>query len=296
MIEARRILITGGSGQVGTCLQALPWPDDIALVVPDLDSFDLTDPVSVARFIRENPLNAVVNAGAYTAVDKAESEPELAMAANGHGAKVLAQSAADQGLPIIQVSTDYVFDGSKDTPYGEDDPVAPLGIYGKSKLAGEKGVLESGARAIILRTAWVLSPHGHNFLKTMLRLAEERDTVSVVDDQIGNPTSAIDIANVLQSLILTMVDDPTRQTGIYHFTNAGETSWHGLAAHIFDRLNAEGHTAPALNAISTTDYPTPARRPANSRLDTSKITADFAVTPRSWQSAVDDILDILLKD
>lgn len=294
MTEPRKILITGANGQVGTCLQALPWPDDIALVMADIATFDLAKPDSIRRFMDDNPVNAIISAGAYTAVDKAESEPELAMAVNGIGPQVLAQCAADQGLPIIQISTDYVFDGAKDAPYVEDDPVAPLGVYGRTKLAGEQAVLSSGARAIILRTAWVLSPNGHNFIKTMLKLGAERDALSVVNDQIGNPTSAIDIANALQSLILTMVDDPTRQTGIYHFTNAGETSWHGLAAHIFARAKAAGRHTPVLSAIPTEQYPTPAQRPANSRLNTDKIGRDFAIVPQSWQSGVDEILDIIM--
>ncbi len=285
-----RILLTGGSGQVGSCLQSLSWPDHMAIDAPDSTAFNMADTAVMQTYMDSNVFGAIINCGAYTAVDKAESEPELAHAINGAAPGLLANHAARHDIPMLHVSTDYVFDGTKTAPYAEDDNVGPLGIYGQSKLAGEEAVRASNAQAIIVRTAWVLSPHGHNFLKTMVRLGADRDALSIVADQYGNPTSAHDIAQTLQSLLSAM--QANRQArGTYHFVNAGDTSWHGLAEHIFKRVAEKGGNAPALNAITTSEYPTPAQRPANSRLATDKITRDFAITPRSWHAAVDEILE-----
>lgn len=288
-----RILLTGGSGQVGTCFQALDWPDTVTIDAPSSDIFNMADSAVMNSYLALHSYDAVINCGAYTAVDKAESEPELAHAINGAATAILAEYAAHHSIPLLHVSTDYVFDGAKNSPYSEDDPVGPLGIYGGSKLAGEQAITASTAQAIIMRTAWVLSPHGHNFLKTMLRLGAERDALSVVADQHGNPTSAHDIARTLQTLLYAMLDNKQAR-GIYHFVNSGDTSWHGLASHIFDVAAQRTGTAPALTAIPTSDYPTPAKRPANSRLLTDKIQRDFGITPRSWKIAVDDILHELM--
>ena len=288
-----RLLLTGGSGQVGTCFQALDWPKAIAIDAPSSDILNMADSAAMYSYLAQQSYDAIINCGAYTAVDKAESEPELAHAINGAAPAILAEYAARHNIPLLHVSTDYVFDGAKTTPYLEDDPVGPLGIYGNSKLAGEKAITASTAQAIIMRTAWVLSRHGHNFLKTMLRLGAERDALSVVADQYGNPTSAHDIALTLQTLLHAMLaDDQTR--GIYHFVNNGDTSWHDLASHILGVAARKTGKSPTLCAIPTSDYPTPAKRPANSRLATDKIQNDFGIKPRHWKVAIDDILHDLL--
>jgi len=291
------ILITGASGQVGMALSRMEWPKGHYLYTPDSSELDLSDEVAILDYLEQSaPFGAIINCAAYTAVDKAESEEELATAINADAPFHLASYAEELGIPFVHVSTDYVFDGTKNTPYQEEDETGPLGIYGASKLAGEQGVIDSGARAVILRTAWVLSPQGNNFIKTMLRLARERDEIGVVDDQVGCPTSAADIAKALQTIALRLMTEKKAPTGIYHFVNLGETSWHGLAAHIFERAAAAGHDVPKLNAITTADYPTPARRPENSRLDTTKVARDYKISPRKWDNAVDEILDILIKD
>ncbi len=289
------ILITGGTGQVGMALSRMDWPKGNYLYMPGSDELDLSDEVAILDYLEASaPFGAIINCAAYTAVDKAESEPGLATAINADAPFHLACYAADNDIPFVHVSTDYVFDGAKDAPYTEEDPTGPLGAYGASKLAGEEAVLSSGAKAVIVRTAWVLSPQGQNFIRTMLKLGRERDEVGVVADQIGCPTNAADIAEALQTIILRLLAHKKAPTGIYHFVNAGETSWHGLAEYVFARAARAGLKTPKLNAITTADYPTPAKRPANSRLDTAKISRDFAIQPRKWQEAVDDILDILI--
>jgi len=290
-----RILITGGSGQLGTALARLDWPAGVALDLPGRAELDLADPASIQAWLAANPPALILHSGAYTAVDKAESEPDLAMRINGDAPGLLAAHAAAAGIPIVHVSTDYVFDGSKPAPYDEEDPTAPLGVYGATKLAGEQAVLASGARAVVLRTAWVLSPDGNNFVKTMLRLGAERDSLGVVADQIGCPTSAHDIALAMQAIGRRLLSDQAAPTGIYHFVNGGAASWHDLAGFVFARAAAAGRKTPQLNAIATADYPTPARRPANSRLDTAKIARDYDIHPPHWHAAIGDILNILLE-
>jgi dTDP-4-dehydrorhamnose reductase len=292
-VNGLHILLTGGSGQVGRCVQSLSWANNVAIDAPDSAAFNMADGAAMQAYLRGTSYDAIINCGAYTAVDKAEGEPDLAMAINGAAPGILADYAQQHDIPLLHVSTDYVFDGAKSAPYIEDDAVGPLGIYGRSKLAGEEAVTASNARAIILRTAWVLSPHGHNFLKTMLKLGAERDSLSVVADQHGNPTSAHDIALALQSLLSAMLNDKAAR-GIYHFVNHGDASWHDLAAYIFKSVSAKTGKAPQLKAIATSAYPTPAKRPANSRLATGKIARDFGIKPRDWQIAIDEILHILL--
>jgi len=278
-------------------LSRMEWPKGHYLYTPDRSELDLSNEVAILDYLEESaPFGAIINCAAYTAVDKAESEEELATAINADAPFHLASYAEELGIPFVHVSTDYVFDGSKDGAYTEEDATGPLGVYGASKLAGEQGIIDSGARAVILRTAWVLSPQGNNFIKTMLKLGRERDEIGVVADQIGCPTSATDIAKALQTITLRLLNEKKAPTGIFHFVNAGETNWHSLAAHIFERAANSGLKTPKLNAITTADYPTPAKRPANSRLDTGKITRDYKITPRKWENAVDEILDILIKD
>lgn len=291
MAERRlNILVTGGAGQVGTELGLFPWPESVAIHAPDRAALDLADSGSVAGVFAERPYAAVINAAAYTAVDKAEGDAGAAFAANALGPALLADAARERDIPLVHVSTDYVFDGAADRPYGEDDPVAPLGVYGASKLAGELAVRSGQPRSVVLRTAWVLSAHRSNFLKTMLRLAETRPSFGVVDDQRGCPTAARDIAAALAAIALRMIDRADAPTGIYHFVNAGDTSWCGLARHIFDLSAQAGGPFADVNAIGTDQYPTPARRPKNSRLDTGRLARDYGITARPWQDAVAEIM------
>ena len=290
MADPVHILITGGAGQVGLELQAADWPDHVVIHAPTRAEMDLGDIASVKAAFTRTPFAAVINSGAYTAVDKAETEIATAFAANALGPAVLAEATREAGVPLIQVSTDYVFDGSKDDLYVEDDPVDPLGVYGASKLAGELAVRSGNPRSVVLRTAWVLSVHRSNFLKTMLRLAAERPTLRVVDDQHGCPTSARDIADALKTITLKMIADTDAPTGVYHFVNAGETSWAGLAREVFALSAAAGGPSATVEGIPSADYPTPARRPSNSRLSTGKLTHDYAIAPRPWQAAVAEII------
>ncbi|WP_426019280.1 dTDP-4-dehydrorhamnose reductase [Brevundimonas sp. DWR2-3-1b1] len=290
MPDPVHILITGGAGQVGLELQSADWPQDVVLHAPSRAELDLGDAGLVRAVLAATPFAAVINCGAHTAVDKAETEVAVAFAANAMGPAVLADATREAGIPLIQVSTDYVFDGSKDGPYVETDPVGPLGVYGASKLAGELAVLQGNPRSVVLRTAWVLSVHRANFLKTMLRLAADRPVLRVVGDQHGCPTSARDIAAALKTVTLKMIADPHAPTGVYHFVNTGDTTWAGLASEIFALSGASGGPSATVEAIASREYPTPAKRPANSRLATDKLTRDFAITPRSWQDAVAEIV------
>lgn len=278
------ILVTGGSGQVGRALTRLAASRGLELVTPTRAELDLSDPNSIARAVEARSWKAVINCAAYTAVDKAESEPDAAFAANAEGPSRFAEATAARGIRLLHVSTDYVFDGSKQGPYAEDDPVAPLGVYGASKEAGERGVRAANPNHVVLRTAWVVSPWGSNFVKTMLRVGRERGHLRVVDDQRGCPTSALDIAETLLALVAA-----PEVRGTYHFVNAGEASWYELACFVFDR---NGLTV-TVDPITTADYPTPARRPANSRLDTARIRAALGISPRPWQEAVGAVVDEL---
>jgi dTDP-4-dehydrorhamnose reductase len=288
------ILITGGRGQVGIELSALAWPDGVVLHVPTRAELDLTSPHSVNTYFAGKSFAAIINPAAYTAVDKAESEIGAAFAVNALGPALLAEAAKAVGSPIVHISTDYVFDGAKDGVYDESDPVSPLGVYGASKEAGEQAVRSGFARAVILRTAWVVSAHRGNFIKTMLRLGAERPVLSVVDDQQGCPTSAADIAKAVSEIALRLIRDPGAPTGTYHFVNEGGTTWCGLARHVFQAAERFGGPKPQVKAITTAEYPTPARRPANSRLSTAKLSAEFGICPRPWQDAMDEIVGRLL--
>jgi dTDP-4-dehydrorhamnose reductase len=227
----------------------------------------------------------VVNAAAFTAVDLAESQEEEALLVNGRAAGAVAQAADALGVPVIQISTDYVFDGALERPYREDDATGPISAYGRSKLAGEQAVVAATANHAILRTAWVYSPFGKNFVRTMLRLAETRDEVGVVADQAGNPTNALDIADAILAVAANLFarpnDAPLR--GIFHMTAQGEAVWADVAEAIFAERAAAGHAPITVKRIATSDYPTPARRPANSRLDSSKLAASHGVTLPEWR-------------
>lgn len=294
MSQARDILITGAGGQLGTELQRCRWPEGWNVITVDRAALDLTDPTAIAAKMAERDWAAVINAAAYTAVDKAESDVVAAWAVNALAPASFGAACATTGIPLIQVSTDYVFAGDKGDAWQIDDPVAPLGVYGASKLGGELAVRTSGARHAIVRTAWVVSAHGHNFIKTMLRVAESRDTLTVVDDQYGSPTSAADLAQALMTIAVRLVEDEAAPTGTYHFSNSGAVSWAGFAAEIFRQSALHGGPTAQVNPITTADYPTPAQRPANSLLDTQAIQAAYGLQPRPWQAALGEILDELI--
>jgi dTDP-4-dehydrorhamnose reductase len=287
------ILLTGGSGQVGTELRRLA-PPHWRITAPDRAHLDVGDPDSIAAAVASRPWSAVINAAAYTAVDRAEGEITAAWTINALGPAALAQAAALAGIPLIQLSTDYVFNGEKPGFYVEEDPIAPLGVYGASKEGGEQAVRTGAPRHLILRTAWLVSPHGSNFLKTMLRLGAERSSLRVVDDQRGCPTSAADLAEALIAITDRLIADEGAPSGTYHFVNAGEASWCELARAIFERSAALGGAAPVVEAIGAADYPTLARRPANSRLATAKLGRDFGIQPRPWRVAIEDIMGRLV--
>ncbi|MES3026252.1 MAG: dTDP-4-dehydrorhamnose reductase [Pseudomonadota bacterium] len=287
------VLLTGGSGQVGTEVMRLA-PASVNIVAPGRDLLDMSDPEALAAIVGSHPWAAVINCAAHTAVDRAESEIPAAWKINALAPAALAEATAKAGVPLIQVSTDYVFDGSKPGYYAETDPVAPVSVYGASKEAGEQAVRTGNPRHVILRTAWVVSPHGSNFIKTMLHLAQTRPELRVVDDQHGCPTSATDIAQALLAITQRLAGDPQAPVGTYHFVNSGEATWCGFARVVFEIAAEHGRPAPRVEGITTADYPTPARRPANSRLDVSKLAQDYAISPRPWREAVAEIVETLL--
>ncbi len=288
-----RILVIGGGGQVGLELAATDVPDGVELVFPDRDELDFSRPESIRSFLGTGSWDAAINCAAWTAVDLAEERVADAFEANCQGVACLSEATGSIGVPLIHVSTDYVFDGRLGRPYTERDRTAPIGAYGASKLAGELAARHGNPRSIVLRTAWVLSAHRSNFLKTMLRLGFGNPVLRVVADQVGCPTSATDIAAALLEISMRLIGDPAAPAGVYHFVNSGEASWFELANHIFELAAAKGGPRPQVVPITTADYPTRATRPANSRLDCSKIAEDFGIVPRDWQSAVAEIIDKL---
>ena len=290
---SNEVLVVGEAGQLGRELSAHAWPAGIDVYVPNLSVLNLMDLAGAESVVRSRRWRAIINAAAYTAVDKAESEPEMAWALNAVAPARLARLAAEADIPFIHVSTDYVFRGDKKSPYETDDPVGPLGVYGASKAAGEVAVLAAAPHAIIVRTAWLYSRFGANFVKTMLRLGGEREHVRVVSDQIGSPTCAKDLAAVL-ARIASHDGDDIMAHGIYHFVNAGSASWYEFASAIFARAAQHGVRAPHVDAIPTSEYPTPAKRPANSVLSTKRIEAALGITPRDWREPLLEVVDALL--
>lgn len=293
-----RILVTGISGQVGHDLMRTlaPLGEVIGL---DRSGLDLAEPDGISAIIRRIAPDLIFNPAAYTAVDRAESEPELAMRINGISPGVLGAEAARLGAWLVHYSTDYVFDGRGDQPYREDDATGPTSVYGRTKLAGEQAVAASGCQHLILRTSWVYSLRGRNFLNTMYRLARERDELRVVDDQIGAPTSSAALADAGAVIARRLVSAASLPGGVYHMTCGGAVSWCGFARAIVDRLPAiaralgDSPTArqPKVTPISTEDYPTPAARPKNSRLDASKLEHALGIRLPHWQTALDALLE-----
>lgn len=285
-----RILITGATGQIGQELCLYVWPAGVEIVAATRDQLDLGDADTIEAFIENGGFDAVINPAAYTAVDKAESDLVTAWKVNALAAAALAAATRKVGIPLLHVSTDYVFDGSKETAYDESDPIDPVGVYGASKAAGELAVRTGNPRHLILRTSWVFSRHGNNFVKTMLRLAADRPLLRVVDDQHGCPTPARDIAATLATIALRMIADPNAPSGTYHFSNQGPVTWCGFAREIFRQRAEAGHPAPEVEGITTADYPTPAKRPANSVLNIGKLAADYAIRPGFWTEALKETL------
>ncbi|MGF1714590.1 dTDP-4-dehydrorhamnose reductase [Photobacterium chitinilyticum] len=285
-----RVLITGCYGQVGHCLvQQLAGKAEVLAV--DREQLDITNEAAVNDTVAEFKPDIIINAAAHTAVDKAEDEIELSYAINRDGPKFLALAADSVGAMILHISTDYVFAGNKDGLYVETDETDPQGIYGQSKLAGEEAVIEACSKHIILRTAWVFGQHGNNFVKTMLRLAKDRDSLGIVGDQFGGPTYADDIAKALVTIATQMVKGRDVEYGVYHFSGAPHVSWFEFAREIFDKA-VEQHIlakAPELKSITTADFPTPAKRPVNSKLDTNKVDQVFDIPASDWRSALADL-------
>lgn len=277
------VLVFGQTGQVAREL-ARRAPDAVYL---GRAQADLSDPAACAAAIRAHAPDVVINAAAYTAVDRAETDEATALQVNGAAPGAMAQACADLGIPFLHVSTDYVFEGSGTAPWRPEDPVAPLGAYGRSKLAGEQAVRAAGGRHVILRTSWVFSAHGANFVKTMLRLGADRPALRVVADQIGGPTPAGGIAEAL----LTMADALRQGAagGTYHYAGAPDTSWACFARETF----AQAGLAVTVEDIPTAAYPTPARRPLNSRLDCSALTADFGISRPDWRQALAEVISEL---
>ena len=283
-----RILVTGTQGQIVRALLERGRAEGVAIEALGRPDYDLLAPSRLVEAISASSADVVVNAAAYTAVDKAESEPEIAAAINGAAAGEIAWAAALRAAPVIQLSTDYVFDGALARPYREDDPLAPINVYGRSKLVGELAVAAANPRHVILRTAWVYSPFGANFVKTMLRLGETHGTVRVVADQWGSPTSAFDLADAILAIARRLTAAPAEASlrGVFHLVGSGEASWADFAEAIFAEARGFGRAPVAVARIATADYPTPARRPANSRLDTSKLRAVYGITPPDWRASL----------
>ena len=288
---AGKLLVTGFKGQVGHCLVQQATQLGWEILAVDRDELDITCREAVLQAINEFKPDAIINAAAHTAVDKAETEVDASYAINRDGPANLAEGANAVGAVMLHISTDYVFAGDKQGVYLESDPVDPQGVYGASKLAGEEVVAAKSPRHLILRTAWVFGEHGNNFVKTMLRLGASRDSLGIVADQFGGPTYAGDIAAALLKMAQQALQPDFSQWGVYHFAGEPHVSWFEFAAAIFKVAGEQGVLAklPELKGIGTADYPTPARRPANSRLDCGKIRQVFAIEPSNWQAALQNI-------
>ncbi len=287
-----RVLITGCYGQVGSCLtEQLANNENTVVLALDREHLDITSQEAVNAVVSDFAPTVIINAAAHTAVDKAEEEIELSYAINRDGPKYLAQAAQSVGAAILHISTDYVFEGNKAGEYVETDATNPQGVYGESKLAGEIAVAKACEKHIILRTAWVFGEHGNNFVKTMLRLGESRDTLSIVGDQFGGPTYAGDIASTLIQIANRITQGDTVEYGVYHYSGLPHVSWFDFANAIFDIAVEQKVLVkkPTLTSITTEQYPTPAKRPSNSRLSTEKVTQYFLIEASDWKAALNNI-------
>jgi dTDP-4-dehydrorhamnose reductase len=293
-----RIIVIGQQGQVARALAERASAQGATTVLLGRPKLDLADPSGIEDILRETGGDLIVNAAAYTAVDQAEKEPELAQAINGIGPGVVAGAAAAMAIPVIHISTDYVFDGTLDRPYRESDPVNPLGVYGSSKLMGEQAVASEAEDHVILRTAWVYSPFGKNFVKTMLRLGAEREELGIVGDQVGSPTSALDIADGILGIGRKLLDNPEDRNlrGLFHMAGTGTASWAEFASEIFASSARLGGPNAKVRSITTAEYPTPAKRPANSRLDCTKLADAYGIALPPWQKSLSECVERLLRN
>jgi dTDP-4-dehydrorhamnose reductase len=291
--KSQRVLILGANGQLGVELQRR-FADYGQVIALGRDRCNLADLSQIRKSVAEAKPTVILNAAAYTAVDRAESEQELAMRVNGEASGVIAEEARKVSAILVHYSTDYVFDGSKTTPWVEDDKTGPLNVYGASKLDGERRIAEAGGNYLVFRTSWVISPHGQNFLRTMLRLGAEREQLKIVDDQTGAPTTAYEIAKATR-LVLEEIESKRIEgcSGIYHMTCAGETTWCGFAQTIFELAKSSSGKWAAVTGIGSAEYPTPAKRPKNSVLSNEKLRAAFGVQLESWESALKQTLHTL---
>ena len=293
------ILVLGGKGQVGLMLQRVTWPDGMVLHAPDRNVLDLADPIAIAAIINERAWSLVINAAAYTAVDQAEDDVASAWTINALAPAVLARETAKAGIPLIHISTDYVFDGTNLSPYTEADCVAPIGVYGASKEGGEQGVRTGNPHHVIIRTAWVYGPDRANFVKTMLRVGRGRDEMSVVADQHGNPTATRDIADAIVKILIAILAG-NAHWGTYHLAGTGDATWHDLAQATFEAASSADNncwdTVPKVHPIPASQYPTPAARPANSRLDCTKLSRDYGIRTQFWRDALTETVHTLVAD
>jgi dTDP-4-dehydrorhamnose reductase len=288
----RPILVTGGTGQLAS---ALAESASVPVALVGRPEFDFDQPKSIAAALHAAAPWLVVNAAAYTAVDAAETDVEVAYRANRSGPEILARLCAEAGVPLIHISTDYVFDGAKGAPYVEADPVAPQGVYGASKLAGESAVLAGCPQAIVLRTSWVYASMGRNFILTMLNLAKTRDHLRVVADQFGCPTAAPDLAAAILAIATRVRADgwQPRFGGVFHAAGSGWTTWHGLACAVFEEAARHGSRVPRVDPITTAEYPTKAKRPADSRLDCGRLATVFDVRLPPWRPSLARTIDTI---
>ncbi|WP_230532278.1 dTDP-4-dehydrorhamnose reductase [Microvirga roseola] len=293
-----RIIVIGKEGQVARALHERASAHGAKAVLLGRPKLDLADPSGIEDILFETRGDVIVNTAAYTAVDQAESEPELAEAINGIGAGVVAGAAVAMKVPIVHLSTDYVFDGTLDRPYREEDKVRPIGVYGASKLLGEQAVAEVAENHVILRTAWIYSPFGKNFVKTMLRLAASRDEIGVVGDQVGSPTCAFAIADGIFTVCRNLLEKPQDKSlrGLFHMTSTGSASWAEFASEIFEQSARFGGPSARVKAITTADYPTPAKRPANSRLDCTKLAEAHGVVLPHWRTSLEACIKRLIEE
>jgi len=290
-----RILLAGCNGQLGRELCRLSEENEFHLLPLDLPEFDITDPKAVDEAVKKEKPSIVINAAAYTAVDMAESDPDTAFAVNRDGPVYLASSCAEAGIPLIHISTDYVFDGKKKRPYIESDPISPIGVYGRSKAEGEAGVRKKLDRYFIIRTSWLCSVHGKNFVKTILRLANEKEEIRVVSDQAGCPTFAPDLAEAILSIAFRYHNNKDVPWGIYHYCGRGETTWYDFAKQIVEFARKyQTIKTRSIIPIRTEDYPTPAVRPPYSVLDCSLIQKHLGIQPKPWKESLAETVKILL--
>ncbi|WP_339742477.1 dTDP-4-dehydrorhamnose reductase [uncultured Maricaulis sp.] len=292
-----KLLLIGRNGQLATEILKQAGQHDVTVHALSRNELDLSEPQRVVEVLSAvGDVDIVLIAAAYTAVDKAEADHETAFRVNAESVREIGRFCNQRNLPLIHVSTDYVFDGSREGyAYQPGDPVAPTGVYGASKLAGERALAETHAQSVIVRTSWIYSPHGHNFVKTMLKVGADRDELRIVSDQHGCPTSAADLAAALLSVARRVLEDPVPECwGVFHFCGAGATSWFGFSREIFDLAARRGFNSPRLVPVSTAEYPTPAKRPANSVLDCARIGEIYGISPRPWGEALAETIEVLM--